>query len=194
MNESEIKERYDFIETAIKKKLPVEIEYQSIKNGDKVHVLHPYKLFLFNNTWFFLALNPEVGEIWYFKLNRIKKWKMLNEKFRVIRDFKAEDYFDGSGFRNNGQYIHVELLAKGIRKHLLKERQYGKNQVVTEINDDQVKVSLDMQNEDQIVSFILGCGTDVVLLSPEYLVNKVKNKAIEIKNQYENVGTYYEKN
>ena len=51
-----------------------------------------------------------------------------------------------------------------------------------------------MQNEDQIVSFILGCGTDVVLLSPEYLVNKVKNKAIEIKNQYENVGTYYEKN
>lgn len=194
MNESEIKERYDFIETAIKKKLAVEIEYRSIKNGDKVHVLHPYKLFLFNNTWFFLALNPEVGEIWYFKLNRIKKWKTLNEKFRVIRGFKVEDYFDGSGFRNNGQYIHVELLAKGIRKHLLKERQYGKNQVVTEINDDQVKVSLDMQNEDQIVSFILGCGTDVVLLSPEYLVNKVKNKAIEIKNQYENVGTYYEKN
>ena len=141
-----------------------------------------------------MALNPEIGEILYFKLKKKKKWKMLNEKFRVISDFKAEEYFDGSGFRNNGQYIHVELLAKGIRKHLLKERQYGKNQVVTEINDDQVKVSLDIQNEDQIVSFILGCGTNVVLLSPEYLVNKVKNKAIEIKNQYGNVGTYYEKN
>lgn len=196
MTESEIKERYDFIEDAIKKKNAVRIEYQSIKNGDKIHILHPYKLFLFNNAWFFLAWNPEIGEIWYFKLNRIKNWKMLNEKFKVISGFKAEDYFDSNGFRNNGQYIHIEFLAKGIRKHLLKERQYGKNQVVTEIDDEQIKVSLDMQNENQIVSFILGCGTDVVLLSPDYLVNKVKNKAIEIKNQYENEGGWgmdYEK-
>ena len=74
MNESEIKERYDFIETAIKRNLSVEIEYQSIKNGDKVHVLHPYKLFLFNNTWFFLALNLEVGDIWFFKLYSFYFW------------------------------------------------------------------------------------------------------------------------
>lgn len=188
MNEPEIKERYDVIETAIKKKQAIEIEYQSIKSDGKVHVLHPYKLFLFNNAWFFLAWNPEVGEVWYFKLNRIKNWKMLNEKFRVISGFKAEDYFDGNGFKNNGQYIHIELLAKGVRKHLLQERKYGKNQAITEINNEQIKVSLDMQNEDQIISFILGCGTDVVLLSPDYLVNKVKDKAIEIKNQYENVG------
>ena len=91
MSEKDIQERYHFIEEAIEKKRIIEIEYESIKSGLKIHKLHPYKLFIYNNSWFFLALNPEVGEIWYFKLNRIRHFHMLDGKFTVWKNFKAED-------------------------------------------------------------------------------------------------------
>lgn len=185
MSEEEIEERYKFVEKAIKDKRVIEIEYQSIKNGYKKHELHPYKLFIYNNSWFFLAWNPEAGDVWYFKLNRMAKWKMLEQHFRIWKSFKAEDYFDGNGFKNNGEFIHTSFIAKGIRKHLIKERVYGKNQTITELEDGSIKVKLDMQNEDQIISFILSCGVDVILLEPHYLVERIKSTTAEIQKLYE---------
>ncbi len=184
MNEKDINDRFHFIDKAIKEKRVISIDYSSIKNGNKTHILHPYKLFNFNNAWFFLAYSPEVGEVWYFKINRIKNYKMLDETFKVWKNFKAEDYFDANGFKNNGEFIHVKFIAKGIRKQLVKERIYGKNQKVEENDDDTVTVTLDMQNEDQVVYFILGWGEDVTLLEPQSIIDKVKNIASEIAKKY----------
>lgn len=185
MSEKDIQDRYHFIEEAIEKKRIIEIEYESIKSGLKIHKLHPYKLFIYNNSWFFLALNPEVGEIWYFKLNRIRHFHMLDGKFTVWKNFKAEDYFDGNGFKNNGDFIHVVFLVKGVHKYLVQERVYGKNQKVTPINDDVFKVELDMQNEDQVAALFLGWGLDVQVVEPLSLVTKIKKLATEVSNLYE---------
>lgn len=185
MDEKDINERYQFLEIAIKQKKVISIEYQSIKNGCKKHILHPYKLLNYNNAWFFLAYNPEVGEVWYFKLNRIKSWRMLNEKFLVWDGFKAEDYFDSHGFKNNGEFIHLKFIVKGIRKNLIKERVYGKNQVIENNEDDTVIVSLDMQNEEQIISFILSWGDDITLLEPKLLIEKIRKIAKSIMKKYE---------
>ena len=185
MSQDEINERYEFIEKSIKLKRVIEIEYASIKSGTKTHILHPYKLFIYNNTWFFLAWNPEVGAVWRFKINRILNFKMLKDTFNVLKTFKAEDYIDSNGFICDGHYIHVEFIAKGIRKHLVKERIYGKNQTVIDIDEESAKVTLDMQDEDQIISFVLNCGTDIVILEPKSLIDKVKDKALSIYKLYE---------
>ena len=185
MDEKDIKERYDFIEDAIKQKRVIEIEYMSLKNGFKKHILHPYKLIIYNNSWFFLALNPEEGEVWSFKVNRVINYKMLDKKFTVWKGFKAEDYFDGQGFVNNGQYEHVEFIATGTRAFLMRERQYGKNQVIEELEDGSIKVSVDMQNKVQILSFALGCGSEIEVLSPEWLKDEIKQVALEIIDKYD---------
>ena len=69
-----------------------------------------------------------------------------------------------------------------LRKILIKERIYGKNQVVEKLDEDTVKVSLDMQNKNAIISFILSCGTDVKVISPQWLIDEVKIKLIEMLN------------
>lgn len=185
MNNEEIKKRYDFLDNAIKVKRAIKIEYESIKNGLKIHILHPYKLFINNNSWFFLAYNPEVGEIWYFKLNRIVNFKLLNEKFTIWKGFKAKDFFDENGLLKNGEFIRVVFVARGIRKNLIKERIYGKNQNVEAMDGNSIKVSVDMQSKDQIISFVLSNGTDIELLEPKTLVDEVKNKIKEMAMQYE---------
>lgn len=184
MDESDIQLRYNLIEKAINEKKVIEIEYYSIKNGLKTHVLHPYKLFIYNNSWFFLAWNPEVGDVWYFKLNRIKSFKQLNETFRVWKYFKFEDYFDSNGFKNNGEFYHVEFIVSGVYKHLLSERIYGKNQQTQELDDGRTKVIMDMQNKEQIISFVLSCGENIEVIEPKWLINQIKEIAVNIIDKY----------
>lgn len=184
MNEKDIQERYTFIEEMIKTKNVIEIEYHSIKNGIKTHILHPYKLFLYNNSWFFLAWNPEAGDVWTFKINRIVSWKKHREKFKVWKYFRPENYLNDNAIKSNGEYYKVIYLAKGIRKHLASERIYGKNQIIDEIDADTVKISVEMQNMDLIVSYILGCGDDVEVLEPKWLIEKVKETSKKIFEKY----------
>ena len=184
MDEKDIQERYKFIEKAIETKHTVEVVYLSLTNGEKTNVLDPYKLFIYNNSWFFLAWNHEVGDVHTFKLNRIKSYKMLDKKFVVWKGFKAENYYDESGLRNNGEYHHVVLTAKGTRAMLFKERVYGKNQTITELGDGSIKVEMDMQNDKTMVSFILSCGSDIELLEPQWVIDSFKEKINQMKEIY----------
>ena len=173
MAEEDIKKRYDFIEEAIDKQKIIVIEYNSLKNGLKTHVLHPYKLFLYNNSWFFLAWNPEVGDVWYFKLNRIERYEMTEKRFIVHKYFKAQEYFDKFGLSKNGEYHHIKFEVTGTRAMLIKERVYGKNQTMTDLGEGKYLVELDMQNESQIVSFILSCKDEVKVIEPQWLIDEV---------------------
>ncbi len=176
MGEEEIAKRHAFIEQAIEKRRVIEIRYASIKSGPKTHVLHPYTLFLHNNSWFFLALNPEAQAVWYFKLNRILDMKMLDKRFTVIPGYRPEQYFDEQGFKVDGGYYHVELLAKGTRRLLLKERVYGRSQEAVDVDGETIKVTLDMPEDDQTVAMILSWGEEVTVLGPKDLRKRIKEK------------------
>lgn len=184
MSEKDLADRYTFIEEMIKTKYAIEIEYRSLKSGLKKHILHPYKLFIYNNSWFFLAWNPEVGDVWTFKLNRIESYKKLNEKFKVWKYFKPENFLQDNNLSSNGDFYHVEYLATGVRKYLAQERIYGKNQEVEEIDEETIKVSLDMQHKEMIVSYFLGCGADVTILEPKWLIDEIKEICEKISKKY----------
>ena len=98
--------------------------------------------------------------------------------------FKPENYLNDNCLKSNGEFYRVVYLARGIRKHLAAERIYGKNQVVEDIDDDTIKVSVDIQNKELIVSYILGCGDDVEVLEPQWLIDKVKLISKDILEKY----------
>lgn len=185
MNQNDINERYAFIEKAIEKKTSVEMVYLSLKSGEKTHVVDPYKLINYNNSWFFLAWDHEKADVLSFKLNRIKTYKDLNKKFTVHKYFKAEDYYDETGFKHNGEYHHVVLIATGTRAMLLKERVYGKNQTITELEDGSIKVEMDMQNDSTMVSFALSCGNEATFLEPQWLIDSLKEQIQLMGKKYE---------
>ncbi len=185
MPEEKIQERYNFIEDAINAKKTIEMEYSSLKSGLKTHLVDPYKLFIYNNSWFFLGWDHEHGEVRYYKLNRMQSYKLINKTFRVWKDFKEQSYFDEHGLIHNGEYHHVEMIVTGTRAVLMQERVYGKNQIMTDLGNGSYKVSLDMQNDNTMVSFVLGCGTETTVLEPQWLIDEVKKKVKEISEKYE---------
>ena len=103
MTEADAMARYQFLEDAIAAKRAIRITYRSLKNGLIEHILHPYQLVLYNNSWFFLAFNPSAAEIWTFKVNRIERYELLDDTFSIASGFKASNYFNQSGLANGAQ-------------------------------------------------------------------------------------------
>jgi predicted DNA-binding transcriptional regulator YafY len=184
MIDEEIKKRYVFLDKAIKEKKSIEIEYNSLKNGKNIHILDPYQLFIHNHAWFFLAWDHDSAEVRYFKLNRIENFRKLDKKFTVYKYFKPEDYITETGLKYNGDFHHLVFIAKGTRAMMIKERKYGNNQVITELNDGTIKVELDMQNEEMIVSFALQGKSEIEILEPKWLIERIKKEIEEISKYY----------
>lgn len=186
MTQGEIKERYNDIKKAIKDKNKIHFTYLTQKNVVKDRLLDPYELFMYNNTWFvigWLYSETHPGVCW-FKLNRMQNIEITKEKFRVWKFYKRSDYIDEYGFKNNGEWYHIEFIAYGNYASLCRERIYGKNQVVEAIDENSTRVSVDMQNEENILVFVLGFNTNIKVIEPQWLKDRLIQCGNHLINEY----------
>lgn len=176
MKEDEIKYRYNIISEALASKRKIKISYMSSKNRVSEHILHPYKIYMYNLAWFVLAFNETIHDVGYFKLNRIEKIELLNDKYTISKTFNESNYLDQYGMKNNGEYISVSIKLKAPYAALVKERIYGKNQQIISVDDNTTILKCDMQNLASIVSFVLGFGSKAEVLEPLELKEALRNE------------------
>ena len=178
MPEVEIERRYKTMDECIRLKCKVEIEYLSLKNEVSRRILHPYKLFMYNNAWYVLGYDEKSNEIRYFKLNRIQSFtRLAGKKFRVLLSYKESDYLDEYGMKQNGEWYPIKLRVTGPYAMLVRERIYGRNQLVECVDNDTTILSCEMQNKENIKVFALGFGAHCQVLEPEWLKNEVSSEA-----------------
>ena len=80
--ENEIKEKmYIVMKQAIASKNKVRISFESVNSGLTQRVIHPAELFEYNEKWYIAAFCELRNEIRLFKLDDIKDYKVLNERF-----------------------------------------------------------------------------------------------------------------
>ena len=63
MSEEEIARRYKVIYDCIQTKCKIEISYRSNDNVVRKRIVHPYKHYMYNNSWFFIGFCELTGEI-----------------------------------------------------------------------------------------------------------------------------------
>ena len=66
---------------------------------------------------------------------------------------------------------------------LARERIYGRDQTVTPIDEDTTELRCTMQNEENIMCFVMGFGSHCEVVSPQWLKNRVKDEAENILKQ-----------
>ena len=109
---------------------------------------------------------------------------MISKSFNVFKYYKKSDYIDDYGFKNNGEWYHIEFETYDTYASLVKERIYGKNQEVIPINEKATLVKVDMQNKENIIVFILGFNKHIKVLEPEWLKGELKEFSNYIKKIY----------
>ena len=170
MEQEELEKRYFAISQCIATARIIEIEYLSLKNEVSKRCLHPYKLYMYNNAWYVIGYDESKKDTRYFKLNRIQNFTVTSRSFvRIPSTFNERDYIDDFGMKNNGEWYPIKLKLTGNFAMLVKERIYGKNQTVEAVDSNTTILSVEMQNKDDIVSFVLGFRDQCEVLEPEWL-------------------------
>lgn len=179
-----IKKWYEIIDKCIKEKKAILMDYSFLKEPRHVVKVHPYQLFVYDNEWRFFAWSMDTNDVFYYKLSRIENIEETNERFKVWKYFRPENYLKDGVFTQNGELFPVTLIASGIRAKIFKEKEYGKNQVCEDLPDGRIKVTLEMQKNYSTYNFILGCGDLVEVVEPEWLKDKVVEIAKAILKKY----------
>ena len=184
MPQEELEKRYFAVQQCIINKTVLDIEYLSQKNEVTKRTIHPYKLFMYNNAWFVIGFDESKGDIRYFKLNRIQYFAVQHRKFVQLLTYKESDYLDEYGMKNNGEWYPIKLKLTGNYAMLVKERIYGKDQTIEEVDDKTTILSVKMQGQENILVFVLGFGANCEVLEPEWLIKDVIMQANKLANKY----------
>lgn len=75
------KGKYNTISKAIKLKHKMLITFLSADGTSKERVIHPCDMFFYNDSWYVSAFCELRAEIRHFRLERILKYELLNEKY-----------------------------------------------------------------------------------------------------------------
>lgn len=181
MPREDLYSRYQQFSKAMKKMHKCEMTYLSTHNKLKKHIIHPYKVFVYNGSWFVLAWNETVHNFGYFKLNRIQDIAILEEPYTFLKTYKESDFLDEFGMKQNGEYFDIKLELTDLYT-VISERVYGKNQKLTVIDDHKTLFECSMQNKQMILSFVMGFGKKVKILSPDWLKDLVSAEIEAMKN------------
>ena len=184
MDRIELEKRYQVLQESIDSQIKCEITYRSASNKERIHTIHPYKLFVYNGTWFVLGYNETISNFGYFKLNRIVDIYKTRSRFTILKTYDEKDYLDGFGMTKNGEYFKVKLEFTNLNM-AISERVYGKKQVVKEIDESHTLFEAEMQNKDMIASFVMSFGKNCKVIEPEWLKEKVKKHYMDSLKMYE---------
>ena len=176
MPKEDILNRYNAFNVAIDQSKKCKVEYLSSHNTLKDHILHPYKVFVYNGSWFVLAWDETTHDFGYFKLNRIQEIEVLPHYFVRLKTYNEALYLDEFGIKQNGRYYRIKLELKDLYT-VICERIYGRNQVITRVDDHITILECDMQNKRMILTFALSFGSKAKVIEPEWLREEVLKEA-----------------
>ena len=198
MSEEELQEKYSAIFDALCKKHVMRISYRSNDNVVRERMIHPYKLYMYNNAWFTLAYCERAADLRYFKLNRITAFETTQRGFDYVYSYREgsewHEYLDGKSMKKVRDWsedlggadasMRVKLRLSGRPAMYVKEYLYGEEQTVTEIDKDTTILEFTAQYKYNMLQLVLGFGADCEVLEPEWLKAEVLSQIERISKLY----------
>jgi predicted DNA-binding transcriptional regulator YafY len=172
--------------SAIKERKALQIDHQSFNRAESSRrIVHPCLLKEYRNRWYLVGLDDEIREIRTFGLDRIKSLEISMIPFRRP-DFSPKEYFRHTiGMIAPQEPPPVILLEfrKQQARYLLTQPIHASQQVVRE-TDETVVFSFEVHPTYEFISFILGYGKDVIVVSPPSLKDELKRVIGKMQDSY----------
>jgi predicted DNA-binding transcriptional regulator YafY len=183
INEEDKKKTLD-INCAVITRRKMEIEYFSLSSGLSIRIIHPYAIISYKNSLYIIAFCEKRNEIRDFKISRIKKYKTLDYKFEIDKNFSLKRYMNGSFGIYRDSKLNVKMCIYKPMSYIISEKIWTENQKITWNDDESVIFEATMSGKTEIVSWVLSMGSKVKVLAPEELKIAVKEEIDKIKKYY----------
>jgi predicted DNA-binding transcriptional regulator YafY len=181
---------------AMKKNVRVKVCYQRYGTDEsKLLDFEPYCIKLFNRRWYILGhfhrdATKEMEADDYFGMfafDRIRNLELTNVKFQIDSNFDAATYFS----ENFGVLVHdgtsmerIVIRAYGQERYYLRDLPIHHSQKIIEEGEDYSDFELNLRPTIDLTRHLLGLGSTVQVLSPDWLADEVHEMHLDAAMLY----------
>ncbi len=164
------------------------MDYRSLFEQTKIQTrFHPYCLFFGPHAWYVVGWSSFHREVRTFHLGRIENIRLLDETFRMPSRFSLKEFLGNAwSMMRCGDDQEVLLRFSSKVAQNVAEVQWHPTQQVWQRPDGRLDFQVIVAGLDEILWWILGYGSEVQVLAPETLRQKVLWHAKKMLDLYEN--------
>lgn len=175
-----LSELYDFI---INKKA-IEITYRPYNKEPEQLIVSPLFLKQYNLRWFLFVQNHEHNKVSIYALDRIQDFKVSTKQYQET-DFSGVDYFDEIIGVTNHKEEEIQKIVLQFSVHrynyVTTKPLHSSQKPCKEFNGKPIEnaVTIDVKFNKELLSTLLSFGSDVKVLQPKSLQEKVKEELLK---------------
>lgn len=173
------KEKFNIIKESIIKKEVISIEYYSSYGEKSKRVIEPLQLMFKGKSWYIVAFCRVRESIRIFKINRIRKIEVLEERFtRCFKEDMDMEITEPSDIQCINMKMRVDA-SQGYRVY----DEFSEDEIYKE-EDGSFIVSTTYPIGSWVYSYILSYGSYAEVIEPQYLRDEIRKLLRETLNKY----------
>lgn len=173
------KEKFNIIKESIIKKEVISIEYYSSYGEKSKRVIEPLQLMFKGKSWYIVAFCRVRESIRIFKINRIRKIEVLEERFtRCFKEDMDMEITEPSDIQCINMKMRVDA-SQGYRVY----DEFSEDEIYKEEGGSFI-VSTTYPIGSWVYSYILSYGSYAEVIEPQYLRNEIRKLLRKTLNKY----------
>jgi predicted DNA-binding transcriptional regulator YafY len=144
----------------------------------------PYGIFFFQDTWYMVAFCHLRGTLREFNIKRIKSAEITTAAFELPADFDVSHYVSHSWDYGEADPVEVQTLHSAIDARWIREGVWHPSQKLQERDDGSLIMTVKVRAPENMIPWILGKGSGIEILSPDFLRKAVLDELARALNVY----------
>jgi len=174
-------ETIDRITQAIAQARTSQIRYYSAsRNTTTRREVDPYRLWYAAGGLYLIGHCHLRKDVRMFAVERIRSISLTDHPYQLPLGFDVEEYVQDALMVMRGKRIEVELLFSKPAAAWVKDKVWHPSQEVSVLKDGRLRMALKVADTAELVGWILSFGSQVRVVRPEALRQKVKEEVRKI--------------
>jgi len=171
----------DLITQAIAKGRTAQIRYYSASRGITTRrEVDPYRLWYAAGGLYLIAYCHLRKDVRMFAVERLRSITLTDHPYQLPLGFNVEDYVRDALVVMRGRRVEVELLFSKSVAAWVKDKIWHPSRETSSMKDGRLKMTLKVADTTELVGWILSFGSQVQVIQPEALKQKVKEEGRKI--------------
>ncbi|MEE8577241.1 MAG: YafY family protein [candidate division Zixibacteria bacterium] len=172
------------LEHAVSENIAIDIAYDSIRSGLTSRIVEPYFIVFRGRAFYFVAFCRLRKDFRTFRLDRLRLLEMTDERFRRQQGIDPISYFQDSWEVHAGDPIEVSIRFSGAAAKVIRLSSHHANESIEEIDENELLYRVTVRGTEEICRWILGFGTDAVVITPSELVSEMRRIGQHLSELY----------
>jgi len=175
------KEIIDRIAEAISRARSAQMRYESVaRNATTRREVDPYRLWYAAGGLYLIGYCHLRKDVRMFAVERIRSIALTDHPYQRPLAFNIDEYVQDALTVMRGRRMEVELLFSKQAAGWVKDKVWHSSQEVSLLKDGRLRMTLKVADTAELVGWILSFGSQVRVVRPDALRQKVKEEAGKI--------------